>query len=63
MIDKEEMLKLASEIEALSDEDLSGISISSLYSRLKKEAELSVDEDSIREAIVGCIDSMREYSL
>lgn len=63
MINKEEMLKLASELEALTDQDLSEIDANSLYKELQKEASLSVDELGIQQAIISCIDSMGRYTI
>ncbi len=63
MINKDEMLKLATDLEALADQDLSDISAETLYEQLKKEASLTVEDDKILEAVVSCIDSMGRHSL
>ena len=62
-MEKQELLKLASDLEALSNQDLSDIDALSVYKQLEKEARAKVDEDKIRTTIISLIDSMQEYTL
>lgn len=51
MINKQELLKLAEDLEALADNSLYGKSIADIYSDLRKEAEKSVDISEINTII------------
>ena len=62
-MEKQELLKLASDLEALSNQDLSDIDALSVYKQLEKEARAKVDEDEIRNTVISLIDSMQEYTL
>ena len=51
MVNKQELLKLAEDLEALADNSLYGKSIADIYSDLRKEAEKSVDISEINNII------------
>lgn len=62
-MEKQELLKLAADLEALSTQDLSDIDALTLYRQMEKEARAKVDEDKARSTVVSLIDSMQGHSL
>lgn len=60
---KADLLKLAEDLEALSNDNLSDTSIADLYKRLKKEAQSKVDDNAILEDLKEVINSMGELQI
>ena len=60
---REELLKLASDLEALSSQDFSDIDALSIYKQLVKEAKAKVNDEEINQALISIMDKMQEYAI